>query len=152
FLALAVAAIIFLFGPTLFLANSYIQGMGEYGTSFLTMGTMTTETAPAWWMQWWTVFFFAWFLGYGPLMALFVARISRGRSIRQMILAVGVMAPIATTIWFTLVGGSGIYYQLNGVIDLREALANFHFDVATITIAQAMPMGDFMAMLMLILT
>lgn len=152
FLALAVAAVIFLFGPTLFLANSYVQGMGEYATSFLKMGTMTTETAPAWWMQWWTVFFFAWFLGYGPLMALFVARISRGRSIRQVILAVGVMAPIATTMWFTLVGGLGIYYQLNGVIDLREALANFHFDVATMTIAQAMPMGDFMAMLMLALT
>jgi len=152
FLALAIAAIIFVFGPTLFLVNSYLQGMGQYLTSFLTMSTMTAETAPGWWMQWWTIFFFAWFLGYGPLMAMFVARISRGRTIRQMILTVAVMAPIATTIWFTLLGGSGIYYQLTGEIDLTDALTNFRFDVATLTVAQALPMGSIMAFFVLILT
>ncbi|MBF8222480.1 BCCT family transporter [Halomonas sp. 328] len=152
FLALAIAAVIFLFGPTLFLTNAYLQGFGEYLSSFLAMATMTSETAPAWWMQWWTVFFFAWFIGYGPLMAIFVARISRGRTIRQMILAVAVMAPIATTVWFTLLGGSGIHYQLSGVIDLGEALNNFQFDVATLTVAQALPGGTLMALAILLLT
>lgn len=107
FLALAIGAVIFIFGPTLFLTNVYLQSMGEYLSSFMAMATMTSETAPDWWMQWWTVFFFAWFIGYTPLMAIFVARISRGRTIREMILAVAVLAPIATTIWFTLLGGSG---------------------------------------------
>ncbi|MEX2365602.1 MAG: BCCT family transporter, partial [Pseudohongiellaceae bacterium] len=152
FLALGIAAVIFIFGPTLFLTNAYTQGFGEYISSFFAMATVTNETAPGWWMQWWTVFFFAWFLGYGPLMAIFVARISRGRTIRQMILAVSVMAPIATTIWFTLLGGSGIYYQLTGAIDLTEALNNFQFDVATLTIAQALPGGTLMALAILLLT
>ncbi|WP_355662297.1 BCCT family transporter [Halomonas salifodinae] len=151
-LALAIALVIFLFGPTLFLINAYTQSMGAYVTSFFTMATMTAETAPAWWMQWWTVFFFAWFIGYGPLMAIFVARISRGRTIRQMILAVAVMAPIATTVWFTLLGGSGIHYQLSGAIDLAEALNNFQFDVATLTVAQALPGGTGMALAILLLT
>ncbi len=152
FLALAIAAIIIVFGPTLFLINSYTQAVGTYLGDFLNMATQTSETAPGWWMQWWTIFFFAWFMGYGPLMALFVARISRGRTIRQMILAVGVMAPIATSIWFTLLGGSGIYYQLNEVIDLEEALNNFRFDVATLTVAQALPLGGIMAFAILVLT
>ena len=152
FLALAIAAVIVVFGPTLFLANAYLQGFGAYITSFFEMSTMTAQTAPDWWMQWWTVFFFAWFLGYGPLMALFVARISRGRTIREMIIAVAIAAPIATTIWFTLLGGSGIYYQLEGQIDLAEALGNFQFDVATLTVAQALPMGGLMAFAILILT
>ncbi|MCK2148097.1 BCCT family transporter [Marinobacter alexandrii] len=152
FLALAIAAVIFVFGPTLFLTNAYTQGFGEYVTSFFTMATVTAGTAEGWWMQWWTVFFFAWFLGYGPLMAIFVARISRGRTIRQMILAVGVMAPIATTIWFTLLGGSGIFFQLTGVIDLAEALNSFKFDVATLTIAKALPGGSMMALAILVLT
>lgn len=151
-LALAIGAAIFIFGPTLFLVNTYVASMGAYASEFFTMATMTTETAPAWWMQWWTVFFFAWFIGYAPLMAIFVARISRGRSIRQMILAVAVMAPIATTVWFTLLGGSGIYYQLNDVIDLTEALNNFQFDVATLTVAQALPGGTWMALAILLLT
>jgi choline-glycine betaine transporter len=116
------------------------------------MSTMTAQTAPDWWMKWWTVFFFAWFLGYGPLMALFVARISRGRTIREMIVAVAILAPIASTIWFTLLGGSGIHYQLTGAIDLKEALTNFQFDVATLTVAQALPLGTLMAVAILVLT
>ncbi|MGS2745074.1 BCCT family transporter [Halomonas sp. LS-001] len=152
FLALAIGAVIFIFGPTLFLVNTYAASMGAYISEFFTMATMTADTAPAWWMQWWTVFFFAWFIGYAPLMAIFVARISRGRSVREMILAVAIMAPIATTVWFTLLGGSGIYYQLTGVIDLTEALNNFQFDVATLTVAQALPGGTLMALAILLLT
>ena len=151
-LALAIGAVIIVFGPTLFLVNTYVSSMCAYVSEFFTMATMTAETAPAWWMQWWTVFFFAWFIGYAPLMAIFVARISRGRSIREMILAVAVLAPIATTVWFTLLGGSGIYYQLTGVIDLTEALNNFQFDVATLTVAQALPGGTWMALAILLLT
>ncbi|AZM97666.1 BCCT family transporter [Vreelandella venusta] len=151
-LALAIGAVIIVFGPTLFLVNTYMSSMGAYISKFFTMATMTADTAPAWWMQWWTVFFFAWFIGYAPLMAIFVARISRGRSIREMILAVAVLAPIATTVWFTLLGGSGIYYQLTGVIDLTEALNNFQFDVATLTVAQALPGGTWMALAILLLT
>ncbi|NWN81905.1 MAG: BCCT family transporter [Halomonas sp.] len=152
FLALVIAAVILIAGPTLYLVNAYSQGFGEYLSSFFSMATMSAETAPAWWMQWWTVFFFSWFIGYAPLMAIFVARISRGRTIREMILAVAVMAPVATTIWFTLLGGSGIHYQLIGAIDLTEALNNFQFDVATLTVAQALPGGSLMALAILLLT
>ena len=151
-LALAIAAVILVFGPTLFLVNTYTQSMGEYVSSFFAMATMTSETAPDWWMKWWTVFFFAWFIGYTPLMAVFVSRISRGRTIREMIVAVAVLAPVATTVWFTLLGGSGIYHQLAGTFDLTEALGNFQFDVATLTVAQALPGGTWMAAAILLLT
>lgn len=151
-LALAIGAVIFVFGPTLFLTNVYLQSMGEYMTSFFAMATMTSEIAPDWWMQWWTIFFFAWFIGYAPLMAIFVARISRGRTIRQVVIAVAVLAPVATTIWFTLLGGSGIYYQLTGAVDLAEALQGFSFDVATLAVAQALPGGIWMAAAILLLT
>ncbi|MGC8120239.1 BCCT family transporter [Marinobacter sp. VGCF2001] len=151
-LALVIGAVIFLFGPTLFLTDVYFQSMGEYVTSFFSMATMTAQTAPDWWMKWWTVFFFAWFIGYTPLMAVFVSRISRGRTVRETILAVAVLAPIATTIWFTLLGGSGIYHQLNGTFDLTEALNSFRFDVATLTVAQALPGGTWMAAAILLLT
>lgn len=152
FLALAVGAVIMVFGPSLFLFNSYFSSMGVYISEFLPMATITAETAPASWMQWWTVFFFAWFIGFGPLVAIFVARISRGRSIREMIIAVAVLAPVATTVWFTLLGGSGIYYQMTGAIELSEALNNFQFDIATLTVAQALPGGAWMTLAILVLT
>lgn len=151
-LALAIAAVIFLLGPTMFLADTYFQSVGQYLSSFMTMATMTAQTAPDWWMKWWTVFFFAWFIGYTPLMAVFVSRISRGRTVRETIVAVAVLAPIATTVWFTLLGGSGIYHQLAGTFDLTEALNGFQFDVATLTVAQALPGGTWMAAAILLLT
>ncbi len=69
-----------------------------------------------------------------------------------LVLAVAVLAPLATTVWFTLLGGTGIYYQLTDVIDITEALENFQFDVATLTVAQALPGGTWMAMAILLLT
>ena len=85
-------------------------------------------------------------------MAIFVARISRGRTIRQMVIAVAILAPIATTIWFTLLGGSGIYYQMTGAVELTEALKGFSFDVVTFSVAQALPGGMWMALAMMLLT
>jgi len=113
---------------------------------------MTTVTASPDWMKWWTVFFFAWFVGFAPPMAIFVTRISRGRTIREMIIATAVLAPIVTTVWFTLLGGSGIFYELQGAIDLSQPLQNFQFDVATLTVAQALPGGTWMALAILVLT
>ncbi|WP_404400356.1 BCCT family transporter [Idiomarina seosinensis] len=152
YLALIIAAIIIIFGPTLFFANSYLQGLGHYINGFFSIATVTAQTAPGWWMQWWTVFFFAWFIGYTPLMAIFVARISKGRTIREMIISVAIIAPLVTTLWFTLLGGSGIYYQSEGLFDLTASLTNFEFDVATLTVAQALPGGKYMAAAILLLT
>ncbi|WP_423821788.1 BCCT family transporter [Salinisphaera sp. SPP-AMP-43] len=151
-LALVIAAVILVFGATSFLINAWSQAMGTYIASFFSMATQTSLTAPESWLKWWTIFFFAWFIGYGPLMAIFVARISRGRTIRQMIVSVAVLAPIATTIWYTLLGGSGIHSQMLGQFDLTEPLSAFKFDVATLTVAQALPGGLFMALAILLLT
>ncbi|WP_110598501.1 BCCT family transporter [Salinicola lusitanus] len=151
-LAMVIGAIILLFGPTQFLVDSWFQGFGTYLGHFFEMSTMTTVTASPSWMKWWTVFFFAWFVGFAPPMAIFVTRISRGRTVREMIIATAVMAPVVTTVWFTLLGGSGIFYQLQGAIDLSQPLQNFQFDVATLTVAQALPGGVWMALAVLVLT
>ena len=65
-----------------------------------------------------------------------------GRTIRQLVVAVALLAHVATSLWFTLLGGSGIFYQMSGAIDLGEALNDFQFDVATLAVAQALPGGN----------
>ncbi|HAR08568.1 MAG TPA: BCCT transporter, partial [Cobetia sp.] len=101
-LALVIAGVVFIFGPTRFLIQAWSESFGAYLSGFFTMATQSTLTASPGWLKWWTIFFFAWFIGYGPLMAIFVARISRGRTVRQMIVSVAVLAPLITTAWFTL--------------------------------------------------
>ena len=86
-----------------FIFDSYLHSFGIYLDQFIPMATFRANPG---WLDWWTVFFWGWFLGYGPLMAMFVARISRGRTIREMILLISVVAPVITCFWFTIVGGS----------------------------------------------
>ncbi len=151
-LALVIAGVVFVFGPTRFLIQAWSESFGAYLSGFFTMATQSTLTASPGWLKWWTIFFFAWFIGYGPLMAIFVARISRGRTVRQMIVSVAVLAPLITTAWFTLLGGSGIYGQMTGAFDLTQPLAAFKFDVATLTVAQSLPGGTITALAVLVLT
>ncbi|MFR0657322.1 BCCT family transporter, partial [Pantoea sp. SIMBA_079] len=64
------------------------------------------------WLDWWTVFYWGWFIGYAPMVALYVARISRGRTIREIIMTLSIIAPLVTMFWFTVVGGTGIGLEL----------------------------------------
>ncbi|GAK86495.1 high-affinity choline uptake protein BetT [Vibrio ponticus] len=102
-LAVALMIYILIFGPTSFIFNGYIQGVGNMLDNFIPMATYREDGG---WLSWWTVFFWGWFLGYGPMMAIFIARISRGRSIRQLVTTISIIAPLVTCFWFTIAGGS----------------------------------------------
>ncbi|SDP32386.1 BCCT family transporter [Desulforhopalus singaporensis] len=121
-LTVALVALILVIGPGGFIIDTFTQAMGSYVKDFTFLSLFRGDTG---WLSWWTVFFWGWFLGYGPLMAVLVARISRGRTIREIMIAVGVIAPLATHFWFTILGGTGIFFELGnaGVISgpLKEA-------------------------------
>ncbi|MBR7887485.1 BCCT family transporter [Marinomonas sp. A79] len=148
-LAVALMAFILLFGPTSFIIDGYIQGFGLYLDNFIPMATFRGDPG---WLNWWTVFFWGWFLGYGPLMAMFVARISRGRTIREMIILVSVVAPIITCFWFTIVGGSGLAFELENPGVISEPFTGFNLPAALLAITEQLPMGFLISVLFLILT
>lgn len=148
-LALGLMAFILLFGPTAFIINSFVQGFGTYLQDFIPMATYRGDPQ---WLSYWTVFFWGWFLGYGPLMAMLVAKISRGRSIRQMIILVSVLAPVITTFWFTVLGGSGLAYELADPGSVSNAFKGFNLPAALLAITQQMPLGFVMSILFLVLT
>lgn len=148
-LAFGLLTYILLLGPTSFIIDSYIQSFGVLVDKFIPM-SLFRENGD--WLGWWTVFFWGWFLGYGPLMAIFIARISRGRSIRQIILSLSVLAPIVTSFWFTIVGGSGIFYELKAPGTISKAFEGFNLPAALLAITQQLPAGYLISALFLILT
>ncbi len=99
-------------GPTGFILGGFVDGMGVYLGSFFELALYRGDAGIFGSPGWWTVFFWGWFLGYGPLMAIFIARISRGRSIRSIIVMLSLLAPVVTNFWFTIIGGSGIAFEL----------------------------------------
>ncbi|MBY6201437.1 BCCT family transporter [Maritalea mobilis] len=153
------AALLLLFvliaGPTGFIFGSFFSGFGTYLANFFQMALYRGEAGvfgdPGW-LGWWTVFFWGWFMGYGPLMAMFIARVSRGRSIRSIIIMLSIVAPIVTNFWFTIVGGTGIAMELAEPGSISTAFEGFNLPAALLAITSNLPMGFLVSLLFLVLT
>jgi len=154
-LALGLLAFMLIVGSTSFIVSSFFEGMVIYLRNFFNM-TMYRGDAGLFgepgWLGWWTVFFWGWFLGYGPLMAMFIARVSRGRSIRSIIIMLTIVAPIVTNFWFTIVGGTGIAFELENPNSVAVAFEGYNLPAALLAITQNLPMGFIVSVLFLILT
>lgn len=148
-LAFALMVFILVFGPSNFIINGYIQSMGSMVNNFLPMATFRGDEG---WLSWWTVFFWGWFLGYGPMMAIFIARISRGRTIRQLITTVCMVAPLVTCFWFTIVGGTGLAFEIANPGSVSTAFEGFNLPGALLAITQQLPFPMLTSILFLILT
>lgn len=148
---LAVALIIgvLLLGPGSFIFNNYFEAFGLYINDFISFNTYRGDEA---WLSLWTVFFFAWFIGYGPMMAVFSARISRGRTVRELILAVAVIAPVIATFWFAVIGGTGIFQELNIPGSISTALNEAGQPAAMMAITEQLPLGTIFGFLFLLAT
>jgi choline-glycine betaine transporter len=111
---LAVALFVFMLvvGPTVFLANLYIESVGQWATDFFRMSLQGTAFGGLEWMQWWTYFMMAWWVSWGAFVGVFLARISRGRTIRGFIMGVLVVPSVVFFTWFTVFGGTAIHVDL----------------------------------------
>lgn len=148
-LVAVIAAFLIVFGPGLFIVNIFMSSFGTYVSDFVSISTFRGDEA---WLGSWMLFFFGWFIGFGPLVALFVARISNGRKIREIFLVVAVIAPIITNFWFTVLGGTGIFYELKNTGSISGPLNEGGLPSAIIAIAEQMPLGFIMPTVFLILT
>ena len=138
-LTLAMAAGILLLGPGLWLIQHFFSGFVTYLVHLPEMA-LTPNVAPNNWINGWTVFYWGWFLGYAPLMGLFTAGVSRGRSIRELVLAVAILCPIVTNLWFTLLGGTGMQLELGGA-GIADALAQNGAAAALLAILGQLPLA-----------
>ncbi|WCR11515.1 BCCT family transporter [Paracoccus stylophorae] len=154
---LAVILLVFMLiaGPTTEIFAGFFGGMQVYLTHFFDLTLYRGEAGvfgdPGW-LGWWTVFFWGWFMGYGPLMAIFIARVSRGRSIRQIIVMLSIIAPIITNFWFTIIGGSGIFFEIAEPGVISGPFEGFNLPAGLLAITQAMPLGLILSILFLALT
>ncbi|UUU36475.1 BCCT family transporter [Streptomyces sp. CA-210063] len=111
---LAVALFLFMLvvGPAVFIANLYIESVGQWATDFFRMSLQGTAFGGLEWMQWWTYFMMAWWVSWGAFVGVFLARISRGRTIRGFIMGVLAVPSVVFFTWFTVFGGTAIHIDL----------------------------------------
>ncbi|MDA5564088.1 BCCT family transporter [Cobetia sp. MMG027] len=145
----AMLLFILIMGPTEFLLKAFPLGMVDYLKHIAPMAVFRADTG---WLNSWTLFFWGWFIGFGPLMAMLVARISRGRTLRQMVWLITLLSPLATCVWFTILGGSGLAFELADPGSVSGPFTGFNLSAALIAITQQLPFGFIMSVMFLILS
>jgi choline/glycine/proline betaine transport protein len=116
------AALLLLFvalaGPTVLLISAYVENLGGYLVNFVGTlfwaGTYEGET----WLADWTIFYWAWWISWSPFVGMFIARISRGRTIREFVLGVLFVPAAVSFAWFTVFGNTALSFELQGVADI----------------------------------
>ncbi|WP_099038893.1 BCCT family transporter [Mycobacterium neglectum] len=116
-LALVLALFVFVVGPTVFILNLMPTAMASYLGDIAMMSARTgAEGAEVnTWLQSWTIFYWAWWVSWTPFVGMFIARISRGRTIRQFVAGVLLVPSVVSLVWFAVFGGAAIRIQQEGV-------------------------------------
>ena len=114
-LALLLMLFVFAVGPTTFLLRAYVQNIGAYADDLLRRSFNMYAYDPRSWLKSWTLFYWGWWIAWSPFVGMFIARISRGRTIREFVLSVLFVPAGFTFAWMTVFGGTGIFLDLRGV-------------------------------------
>ena len=116
-LAIALAAFVFVAGPTVFMLDLIPTAVGSYFQDLAMMSARTDAAGGdgmATWLSGWTVFYWAWWMSWTPFVGMFIARISRGRTIRQFVTGVLLVPSLVSLVWFAIFGGAAINIQRAG--------------------------------------
>ena len=123
-LAGALMLFVFLAWPTLPILNGLLQNTGAYLSRLITLGTWTDTYQRSGWQESWTVFYWAWWIAWAPFVGTFIARISRGRTVREYVLGV-LLAPAGMTFaWLTVFGTGSLHFALAGDSTIVTAAAD----------------------------
>ncbi len=140
-LALVLLAFVLVVGPTVFIAEGMVQSVGDYFDALPWLAFWTETFRESDWQRQWTLFYWAWTISWAPYVGIFIARISRGRTIREFVAGV-LFAPTAfTLVWFGIFGLSAIQVEMNGQVALAEQVQQDP-SVAIFAFLQAFPLAD----------
>lgn len=162
-LAVIVALIVFIGGPTLFILNvipssvgAFIQDLPQLASRTAADGQGVNE-----WLSSWTVFYWAWWVSWSPFVGLFIARISRGRTVRQFVTGVLIVPSVVSTIWFAVFGGGAIGIQeraergegtVKALASVVDGEPDINMDTILFDLLAALPLPNLIAIILMIVT
>ncbi|HSI66475.1 MAG TPA: BCCT family transporter [Planococcus sp. (in: firmicutes)] len=121
-LALVLMVFVFIAGPTVFIMETFTLAVGDYLTNFIAYSLRMEPYIAGEWVQGWTIFYWAWAIAWSPFVGAFVARVSRGRTIREFVMGVLVIPPAIACVWIAIFGGTALWYDLNAGTSIAEAV------------------------------
>ncbi|WFR82829.1 BCCT family transporter [Arthrobacter sp. Y-9] len=149
---------ILIVGPTQFLAKEIVQSVGHYLQNWLGMSTDTsafTGSAGEAWQASWSTFYWGWWMSWAPFVGVFIARISRGRTVREFILGVVLVPALITFVWFGVLGGTAIFHEMNktaGYTSVIAADGSVDANAALFQVLEQLPAGGLLVVGAIILS
>jgi glycine betaine transporter len=152
-MVLAVFLLFFLFvlGPTVFILDTFVQSIGGYLANIIPMSFRTASYGDSAFVSGWTVFYWAWWISWAPFVGTFIARISRGRTIREFVVGVILVPSVVSFVWFAILGGTAIDLQLSGAADIAGPVSAGNQPGALFLTLQQFPLFWLTALIVVIL-
>lgn len=144
YLALALIVFVLLAGPTVYILKMWVNSFGLILDNFFRMSFWLDPVAEGGFPEAWTVFYWAWWIAYAPMMGLFVARISKGRTIRELVIAECVWGTLGCWVYFAIFGAYTVYLESNQITSLQQALAAGGEFGAIAAVLQTLPLPKIM--------
>ncbi|WP_054954790.1 BCCT family transporter [Paenibacillus dakarensis] len=151
-LALALIFLVFVLtmGPTVFIMETFTLALGDYITNFVQYSLRLQPYAAGTWVRDWTIFYWAWAIAWSPYVGAFVARVSRGRTVREFIVGVMVVPPVIACLWIAAFGGTALWFDINEAAGIAQAV-NADVTSALFKMFEQLPMSTVMSVLSILL-
>ena len=131
-------------GPTISIIETFTNTLGSYLSELVRMSLRMTPFRDTTWVADWTIFYWAWWISWSPFVGLFIARVSRGRTIRQFLLGTVLTPTLVGFAWFSVFGGTALNFEIFDVAPLAEA-ARADVSTAIFKMFDALPLGSLMS-------
>ncbi|MBM7571895.1 BCCT family transporter [Aquibacillus albus] len=147
-LGLILMLLLFIVGPTLYILNMFITTLGGYIANFFHMSFYLSplNEQGRTWINSWTIFYWAWWISWAPFVGIFIARISKGRTIKEFMLGVLFVPAIVCFIFFAVFGVSALNIEQNGI----DLISEYTLETTTFGVLQHYPLGIMMSLITII--
>lgn len=151
-LIIAIVFLVFVFtlGPTVFILDTFTLAIGDYITNFVQYSLRLQPYSEGTWVGEWTIFYWAWAIAWSPYVGAFIARVSKGRTIREFIVGVIVIPPLISCLWIAAFGGTALWFDLHENTGIAAAV-NEDVSVALFQMFDQLPFSGLMSVLAILL-
>ena len=141
---------ILLVGPTIYILSGFTQNIGFYIANFTEMSMWTETFRGTNWQGGWTIFYWAWWISWSPFVGMFIARISKGRTVKEFILGVMLVPTLLSLLWMSVFGGAAIFLQTSGIADIISTV-EVDVSIALFAMLEHLPLTRFLSVIGIIL-
>lgn len=152
YLAIALMLFVLFLGPTTYIMGAFTQTFGNYLQNIVSMSFRMDPFDPEKnWVQGWTIFYWAWWISWAPFVGTFIARVSRGRTIREFVIGVLAVPTLFSALWFSVFGGTAISFDMNDNMGIMNIIESSGMEVALFSVLQQFPLSTFISIIAIFL-